>query len=286
MTQHVIDYFTATDKDYLRFWSGNNDLAMHFGYYDKTVTSHTASLLKMNEKLADLITITKKDRVLDAGCGFGGSCFWLAQHRGCLVTGITIVPEQYAFAKKEAEENNINKKVTFLLGDYAHLPVRRNSYTVFWGLESICHAQNKEQVIKEAYRVLRSKGKILISEYMLREKPTLSKKEKILVQKVLEGWAMPSLLTISEYTSLLKKYKFRNIHIYDFTENITPSFNKLGKLRLPTLPTSYVIYPFLVLAQKLGLLETIRVKNIQAGMLHNKALKNGIWRYCVITAEK
>ncbi len=42
----VIAYYQATGGDYQRFWMSPNSLAMHFGYYDDSVRTHDASLLK------------------------------------------------------------------------------------------------------------------------------------------------------------------------------------------------------------------------------------------------
>ena len=40
--------------------------------------------------LADLAAIKAGDRVLDAGCGFGGSCLWLAAHRRAETVGVNL----------------------------------------------------------------------------------------------------------------------------------------------------------------------------------------------------
>ena len=90
----VIQYYQATQRDYQWFWMSSNSLAMHFGYYDETVHTHEASLLKMNEVLARYAQISSQDHILDAGCGVGGSAIWLAHVLGCHVQGITLVPEQ------------------------------------------------------------------------------------------------------------------------------------------------------------------------------------------------
>jgi len=47
-TEKVIQYYQATQCDYTWFWMSSDSLAMHFGYYDETVRTHDASLLKMN----------------------------------------------------------------------------------------------------------------------------------------------------------------------------------------------------------------------------------------------
>ena len=48
----------------------------------------------MNRVLADRAGIRPGQRVLDAGCGVGGSSLWLAEQRGAAVVGITPVASQ------------------------------------------------------------------------------------------------------------------------------------------------------------------------------------------------
>src|SRR4051812_6243503 len=100
--QQVHDYYVATAFDYSALWTGKTDQAIHFGYWDADVKTHTASLLRMNEVLAQTARVQASDHVLDAGCGYGGSSVWLARTIGCQVTGIAIVPFQIDKAQRHA----------------------------------------------------------------------------------------------------------------------------------------------------------------------------------------
>ena len=275
----VNDYYNATVIDYKALWSGHGDLAMHFGYYTDGTQSHQESLLKMNEVLAKYAGITKKDIVLDAGCGYGGSALWLAKYIGCQVIGITVVPYQQNEAQKRAKKLNLESKVSFQLEDYSHTSLKNSSFSVVWGLESIVHAESKKVFIKEAFRILKPKGRILISEYMLRETPALSKKEQAIIVPWLKGWAMPSLLTIKEYTSLLKQTGFGNIQIHDLTQQIKPSLQRLGTL-------ASIGYPVAKVFHRMKLLGADRFGNIEASYHQKIALEKGLWKYIVITAQK
>src|SRR5438067_5592175 len=135
-TEKVIRYFRATGGDYQRFWMSSDSLAMHFGYYDETVSTHEASLFKMNEVLAHYAQITSQDRVLDAGCGYGGSAIWLAQTLGCLVNGISIVPEQILAARQAAEHHKVQDLVQFEVMDFTQTTYLDASFDVIWTLES------------------------------------------------------------------------------------------------------------------------------------------------------
>lgn len=180
-------YYDSTVIDYKTVWTGSKDLAMHFGYFGDGVKSHQDSLMKMNEVLAKLVSISKNDRVLDAGCGYGGSAIWLAKNIGCEVVGLTVVSYQVREGEKFAEKYYLSDKVSFKTEDYAHTSFPNHSFTVIWGLESIVHAESKKDFINEAYRLLKTGGRILTSEYMLRENPLLSDSEKQIIRPWLKG---------------------------------------------------------------------------------------------------
>jgi len=275
----VNSYYNATVIDYKTLWTGSQDLAMHFGYYDEEIKTHKESLLMMNKVLASFVHITKKDIVLDAGCGYGGSALWLAKNIGCSAVGITVVPYQLHQARNCANEIGLASKVRFELEDFSHTSFRKNTFTVVWGLESIVHAENKKDFVTEAFRVLKPKGRIIISEYMLRETPTLSGKERSIITPWLKGWAMPSLLTVKEYARLLKEAGFVRIQVHDITDKTKPSLKRLGRL-------ASFGFPIAKLLHSLKLLGTDHFGNIEASYYQKLALEKGLWKYIVIIAMK
>src|SRR5262249_6391676 len=66
---------------------------IHHGYWEDEESPETAQV-QLVARLAARAAIPQGARVLDVGCGIGGSALWLARHRGCSVTGITISPVQ------------------------------------------------------------------------------------------------------------------------------------------------------------------------------------------------
>jgi cyclopropane fatty-acyl-phospholipid synthase-like methyltransferase len=78
--QSIVDYYQATEKTYNIHWNVKSNLAIHHGYWDDKVKSFLESLLRMNEVMAEAAGVTYSDRVLDAGCGVGGSSIFLGQN--------------------------------------------------------------------------------------------------------------------------------------------------------------------------------------------------------------
>jgi len=276
--QKVNTYYRESAWDYKYLWL-DKAMAMHFGFYENNSTKHGDALLRMNKFLADSVNITASDNVVDAGCGLGGTSIWLAKNYGCHVTGLNIVPPQVVQAQQEANKQGVSNKVFFEEQDFTQTSYPENTFDVFWGLESIVHAPEKIKVVNEAYRLLKFKGRIVISEYMVRERPSLTEKERTYLQPALDGWAMPNLLTTKEYIRLMTDVGFRNIKTTDISDKVSPSLKRLKNLCLMSLPGAWIL-------EKLGIFSEERFLNVYGSLRHANSFFKGLWRYIVITAEK
>lgn len=281
----VKDYYTATVCSYELAWYSQKTLALHFGYYDETTRWHRHALVKINEVLSNMASITHNDYVLDAGCGVGGSAIWLAKHRNCNVVGINIVFHQLEKAKRYTQDNNVSHLVNYDNQDYTNTTFADKTFSVVWGHESICHTDRKKEFIHEAYRILKDDGRLIIAECMLRETPEITTTEQQIIHEWLTGWAMHSLLTVSHYISLLKEAGFKRIEVHDITENTLPSLRRLNRLTL--IPGWFIslCYKFGI-GRNMTIYYQLLCKNVQASYYQYNAFQLGTWRYKVIVAYK
>jgi tocopherol O-methyltransferase len=162
--KNIVEYYNTTEHSYKDAWDLNNSLAIHYGYWDEKVKSFPGSLLRMNEVMIEAAEIKPTDKVLDAGCGVGGSSIFMANKIGCNVTGISLSEKQIAQAIINAEKKNVADKVHFFKMDYCRTGFPDASFDIVWGCESICYADDKELFIKEAYRLLKSGGRLVIAD--------------------------------------------------------------------------------------------------------------------------
>ena len=275
----VLEYYKSTNFDYEHFWSGRRALALHFGYYDDHTDKHEDSLIRLNEVLSKMARVSPRDVVLDAGCGYGGSSIWLSENVGCKVVGISVVPYQVKRANSNALKSASKNNLTFIEADYSNTGLPSNTFSVFWALESIVHCDNRPALIKEAFRLLKQGGRIIISEYMLREKPVLTKKEYGQLSPWLKGWAMPELLTASEYIRLMNAAGFKNIKVHDLSKQIQPSLKKCYR-------NAKLVAPLVGPLRKFGLISQYRKDYTIANYKLYDLFKDGFWRYKVIIATK
>jgi ubiquinone/menaquinone biosynthesis C-methylase UbiE len=271
-------YYDNTRFDYRVIWNRRRrDVAVHFGYYDERADRHTDALDNLNRALAGLADIRAGERVLDAGCGLGNSAFWLAEHRGAQVTGINIVASQVADCQKIAAKKK-SRNVEFLQADFCKIPFSEKTFDLVWACESVCHAADKAAFYREAFRVLKPGGRLVMAEYMRAARPLPPESERLLAAW-LRPWAIPDIGTAAEHRAHALAAGFQQVEIKNATGNVRVSLRNLHE-------TSVRWLPFGRFLNLLGLVNNVRLGNAEASVCQYEALQAGAWEYGLLWAMK
>lgn len=274
----VHSYYDHTRFDYRRIWNRRRrDVAVHFGYYDEHAHRHEDALDNMNRVLAGYAGIQAGERVLDAGCGVGNACFWLAEHLQARVTGVNIVASQIADCRQQAALKNL-PEASFVEADFCNIPFENDTFDVVWACESVCHAPEKAAFYREAFRVLKPGGRLVMAEYMRQNRPVSTKGEQLLAAW-LRPWAIPDIDTADEHRQHATGAGFEQIVIHDATANVRVSLRNLHDLSAAWLPFGKVFRFF-------HIVNDIRLDNVKASMRQYEALREDAWMYGILTARK
>lgn len=101
-------------------------------------------------------------RVLDVGCGRGGTVALLADRYGAVPTGVDLSPEAIAFCRR----THRHPDVTFEVGDAEHLPFDAATFDIVTNVESSHTYPNLRAFYAEVARVLKTGGWFLYTDLL------------------------------------------------------------------------------------------------------------------------
>ncbi|WP_424357413.1 class I SAM-dependent methyltransferase [Methanocella sp. MCL-LM] len=271
-------YFTKTQALYELIWMTQDSLAMHYGVWNDSIKNINDAQINENQLVADCLKLESSDIVLDAGCGVCGSALWMAEKYGCKIRGITISDKQVEHAKKFIRQRKMEDRVTAEMNDFCNTGYPDQSFTKVFGIESICYAPKKADFLKEAYRLLKPKGRLVVADAFL-PREELADAEKKMYEDWCEGWAVPGLETIGGFKQQLRAAGFDNIEFRDITKYIMPSSSRIWWINIPFYYPYKLLYPIRLVSR------TIYMDMISS-VYQKDLFENRTFTYCIASAEK
>jgi ubiquinone/menaquinone biosynthesis C-methylase UbiE len=151
------------------------------------------------------IGLSKKTKVLDAGCGTGKTAAYIAKTYGCFVTAIDNHPIMLEKAQKRFQMEKVPVKL--LQANAERLPFQNQSFHLILS-ESVTSFTNIPATIREYHRTLKNKG-IVIAIEMATER-SLYERE---VREIQSFYGNTDLLTEQEWIDKWKENGFPNIRV-------------------------------------------------------------------------
>lgn len=155
-----------------------------------------------------IAALTPGQVVLDLGSGGGIDCFLAAKMVGETgrVYGVDMTPEMIALARKNTAKVGATN-VEFRLGEIEHLPISDSTVDVIISNCVINLSPDKDQVFREALRVLRPGGRLQVSDIVWTKAVPESLKEDM------EQWAgcIAGALVESDYIAKIEAAGFADV---------------------------------------------------------------------------
>lgn len=187
----IIQHYNELSPYYRDMWG----IHLHHGYWKTGRETKEEAQEQLIRELVSRAEIKNGARILDVGCGLGGTAIYLNKTLGAAATGITISQTQIEIGNNLAKESGAN--VRLILMDAERLKID-DSFDVVWSVEAIAHLNKKADFFRSSARLLKAGGKLVIADWFKSSTLTTAEERKYLAP-IEKAMLLPKLETPSIY---------------------------------------------------------------------------------------
>ena len=213
----VKEHYDFVSPYYDSLWG----IHIHHGYWltgKETKEEAQENLIKL---LINRGGFKERPRILDVGCGIGGSSIYLAKNLNANVTGITISPIQIEMANKNALQEKVN--IDFKLMDAENMNLKKD-FNIIWSIEALSHLNDQRKFFKNASEFLLPNGKYAIIDWFKKENLSVEDEDKF-IKPIKEGMLTPSMKTMLDYRQYMEEAGFTVTVFEDLSTNVSKTWD-------------------------------------------------------------
>lgn len=182
-------------------------------YNETAKTLEEAQYLKY-DRLCKKLNLKSSDNVLEIGCGWGGFATFAAKKYGCKITSVTISKEQFDYAKKKIEDENLSGNANVQLIDYRDITGKYDKIVSIEMLEAVGH-KFLPKYFEKCSELLNKNGLLALQVITSPDSRYDSFRKGVdWIQKhIFPGSLLPSISAINSAVN-----KTSNLHLFDLKD--------------------------------------------------------------------
>ncbi len=193
-------------NDFYRLWLDREYMQYTCAYFpDPAISLEAAQIAKM-EHVCRKLRLKPGDKVVEAGCGWGGLARYMAQRHGVNVRAYNISHEQVSYATERAAELGLTGRVEYIEDDYRNIEGEYDAFVSVGMLEHV-GTENYPSLGAVIDRCLKPDGRALIHS-IGRNQPKLM--NRWIEKRIFPGAYPP---TLGEMTAIFQPYNFSIVDV-------------------------------------------------------------------------
>lgn len=236
-------------------------------YVDKDKSNYLDDLVLIEAGLPE------NPRVLDAGCGFGGSIFRWNHLRPGIYHGMTLSNYQKSIALREAQRRGVSANCMFYVQNYLE-PINIKYHGII-AIESLIHSSDLNATLSNFTQALLLKGKLAIVDDMSRDEQVRHEEDYQLLK---DYWYLTDIPSEMDYVELLGKNNLKIISNLDLTPQIRFNSDRLLSQKIRRMKFLLRLMPIKSLR--------IFLRTHLGGFALQKLYNKGMMKYQLIVAQK
>ncbi|WP_090330773.1 cyclopropane-fatty-acyl-phospholipid synthase family protein [Nitrosomonas sp. Nm51] len=220
------DYYNSDDADhfYSTIWGGED---IHIGLYEDLDEPINVASHRTVQTMADCLSELKADQVvLDLGSGYCGAARYLAKTYGVQVKAVNLSEIENQRARELNLAAHLSEKIQVIDGSFESLPFESaegtTGFDVIWSQDAILHSAQREQVLAEAFRVLKPGGYFVFTDPMQADDCPPG-----VLQPILDRIHLPSLGSPGFYRQVAERLGFDVVKFDNLTQQLINHYQRV-----------------------------------------------------------
>ncbi|MGZ3458120.1 MAG: class I SAM-dependent methyltransferase [Archangium sp.] len=225
----------------IRVSTGREPFWVNLGYWrdvervnedncEKVGELYAAAQSQMAHRLATTARLGEGDVVLDCGFGYGDQdILWAEKYRPARIVGLNITPNQVRVGRERVRLTGLEKVVQLDVGSATEIPFGAGEFSVVFALESAMHFRTRSAFLREALRVLRPGGRLVMADMAQKtdREASASLRQRLKYRYWRGRIAIPetNVWTVSRFRSELEQAGFRSARVESIAADVYPGAN-------------------------------------------------------------
>ena len=195
----VANYYDNNSSRFLRTEKKRQVGAIHRRLHPPATADENDSAHYSNSLVLGFVREVGAERILDLGCGIGGSIRYLRSRHKARYTGISISPVQCAIARELGTEIELGSYLDPLWYE------NREPFDLIYAIESLQHNPDHHLLVRNLKKVMKPDSRLVVIDDFIKEDKPFSRREAKLIKRFRNHWHSHGFTSRPDFIEVLDR---------------------------------------------------------------------------------